>query len=77
MIVNIVYVLQIDAVEKLDLTPLSLAIAGIFYAFSIFRYHFLDVNTLARSALVEQVPEGILVLNAENIIIDMNPAAEK
>jgi PAS domain S-box-containing protein len=77
LVFNLIYILQIKALEGFDFTPLALSISGIFYAFLIFRFHFLDVNTVARNSIVEQIPEGILVLNTNGKITDMNPAAEK
>jgi len=75
--VNLIYLLHIKALEGLDFTPLSISLAGFIFACLIFQFHFLDVNSLARNAMVEQIPEGILVLNTEGLITDMNPAAEK
>ncbi len=74
--VNLVYLFRIDALVGIDLTPVSLAVASAVFLFTVFRYHFLDVRTIARTTLVENVPDGILVTNAENNVIDMNPSAE-
>jgi PAS domain S-box-containing protein len=76
LVFNVIYLFQIKALEGFDFTPLALSISGILYALLIFRFHFLDVNTIARNSLVEQIPEGILVLNTEGNITDMNRAAE-
>jgi PAS domain S-box-containing protein len=74
---NLIYLFHIKALDGLDFTPLSLSISGFLYSLLIFRFHFLDVNTLARNSLVEQIPEGILVLNTEGSISDINPIAER
>jgi PAS domain S-box-containing protein len=63
-------------VKGLDLTPVALALAGGIYATTIFRFRFLDIIPVARNTLVEKIPDGILVLDAEGCIADMNPAAE-
>jgi PAS domain S-box-containing protein len=60
-----------------DITPLTMAIAGAIYAMMILRFRFLDIIPVARGALVESIPEGILVLDSEGCIADMNPAAER
>jgi PAS domain S-box-containing protein len=63
-------------VKGLDFTPVALALAGIIYATTIFRFRFLDIIPAARNTLVERIPDGILVLDAKGYIADMNPAAE-
>jgi PAS domain S-box-containing protein len=63
--------------KALDITPLTMAIASAIYAMMILRFRFLDIIPVARGALVESIPEGILVLDSEGCIADMNPAAEQ
>ncbi len=46
------------------------------YAFALFRFHVFDPVSLARSAVIEQMNEGMLVLDLEGRIADLNPAAE-
>jgi PAS domain S-box-containing protein len=77
ILINLIYIIGIPALKGLDFTPLSIALSSIVFVFAIFRFHFLDVSKVARNTLVEKVPEGILVLNPDGHVIDMNPAAEK
>jgi PAS domain S-box-containing protein len=77
IIINVLYILRIPVLNGLDFTPLSISFAGIIYVLAVFRYHLLDITVVARNTLVEKVPDGILVLNSEGIIIDMNPATEQ
>jgi PAS domain S-box-containing protein len=74
---NLIYLLSSTMTGGLDYTPLALAVSGLIYAITINQYHFLDVVPVARDALVENMPDGILVLNAQGFVVDMNPAAEK
>jgi PAS domain S-box-containing protein len=74
---NLIYIFHIKSLAGLDLTPISLAVSSIFYVWLIFRYHFLDVKKLARDTVLEGIPEGILVLDHESRISDLNAAAEK
>ena len=74
---NLSYILKIDVLSGLDLTPFSITLSAVIYTFTVFRYHLLDVRNVARNALVEQMPDGILVVNSENKIIDMNSSLEK
>jgi PAS domain S-box-containing protein len=63
--------------EQIHLIPYLFFVAGLFYVLTIFRYKFFDVIPQARKALVEHMPDGIVVLNSAGSIADMNPAAEK
>ena len=62
---------------ELDLTPLSFIASGIIIAFALFRYHLLELAPIARNLLVENMGDGLLVLDAENRIMDINPAARR
>ena len=45
-------------------------------AFGLFRFRFLDVVPAARDAVIENMRDGVVVLDAKNRIVDINPAAE-
>jgi PAS domain S-box-containing protein len=71
------YTLRYLPTGPIDWLPLSFVLGGLIYAVTIFRFKFLDVVTVARGELVERLPDGILVLNSEGRVADLNPAAEK
>jgi PAS domain S-box-containing protein len=58
-----------------DFTSIALIIAGIIYTATVFRFHFLDIVPVARGVLVENLPDGILVLDGKGAIADLNPPA--
>ncbi len=60
--------------NNLDLTPLSFGLAGIIYGFSMLQTHFLDLIPVARSHLIENMGDGVMVLDAQNRVVDINPA---
>jgi PAS domain S-box-containing protein len=64
-------------VKGMDLTPFAMMLAGIVYATTIFRFHFLDIIPIARGTLVENIPSAIVVLNKDRCIADINPAARQ
>ena len=47
------------------------------YAIALFRFHVFDPVPAARSAVLEQMREGMLVLDLQGQIADLNPAAAK
>ncbi len=61
----------------LYLGPLYMfGLSAIIFAFSVLRANFLDLIPIARSHLVENMSDGILVLDAQHRIVDINPAME-
>ena len=60
----------------LDLAPLMFGLSGISYVFAIFHTHFMDLIPIARSLLIENMRDGVLVLDMRNRIMDINPAME-
>lgn len=58
----------------LDLAPMTFGLSGIIFAFAILRTRFMDLIPLARSYVVENMSDGILVLDEQNRILDINPA---
>ena len=60
----------------LDLAPLTFGLSGIIFAYAVLRMHFMDLIPVARSYLIENMHDGILVLDEQNRIVDLNPAME-
>ena len=75
-IANIVYVFKLGPWPTLDFTPLGLAISGIILAFAVFRRKLFDLIPVARDAIVEEMTDGLLVIDLETRIVDINPAAK-
>lgn len=47
------------------------------YFVALFRFHFFDVVPVGRYTAIERMTNGVLILDAEDRIVDLNPAAEK
>jgi len=58
----------------LDLAPLLFGFSGIIFVLALVRTHFMDLVPVARTHLIENMPDGVVVLNAQNRIVDINPA---
>jgi len=72
---SILYLVGWNIVSGLDLTPLGILVTNILFAYAIFYTRFLDLIPIARETLVESMSDGILVLDKQNRIQDINPAA--
>ncbi len=73
---NVLNELNFSTARKLDFSPLIFGLSAIIYVFSILRTHFMDLLPVARSHLIENMPDGVVVLDAQNRVVDLNPAME-
>lgn len=74
-IANLIYLADISPFPYLDLTPFALTITGIAVSWGLFRYRFLDILPVARDTLVANMSDGLIVLDLNHRIADINPAA--
>ncbi|MBI3168274.1 MAG: diguanylate cyclase [Chloroflexi bacterium] len=77
LIGNIVYTFFVGVGKgsMVDPTPLLFTIMGIFYAFGLFWFHLFDMTPVARHTLVENMQDGVIVVDTQNRIVDVNPSA--
>jgi PAS domain S-box-containing protein len=73
---NGIYVLGFSPVPNLDLTPFAFLLSGMAIALSLFRFRLLDVVPVARENVIEDMADGVVVLDLQDRVVDMNPAAE-
>lgn len=73
--VSALYLTGNNLVPGLDLTPASITLSGVIAAYAILNFRFLDLVPVARETLVEILPDGILALDSQNRIQDINRAA--
>ena len=73
---NILNESYFSSFTNLDIAPLTFGISGIIFAFAVLRTHFMDLIPVARSYLIETMHDGVLVLDGQNRIVDINPAME-
>jgi diguanylate cyclase (GGDEF)-like protein/PAS domain S-box-containing protein len=57
-----------------DYAPMTFGVAGAVYAYAIFRHKLMDLVPFARSHLIEKMSDGLVVLDAQGRIVDINPA---
>ncbi|MCS6841503.1 MAG: PAS domain S-box protein [Roseiflexus sp.] len=61
----------------LDITPILIAVNGMFFYLALFRPGRLDARPIAYAHLFEQSNDGVLVFDTKGTIIDCNPAARR
>jgi PAS domain S-box-containing protein len=74
---NIIYVSGLSPVPALDLTPLGFSLSAIVIALSIFYFGLFDLAPIARDQILEHLIDGLLVLDVNNRVADINPKARE
>jgi diguanylate cyclase (GGDEF)-like protein/PAS domain S-box-containing protein len=74
---NIAYNMGYSPTPGLEITPLALAFTGMCFAAGIYFFRLLDLTPVARETLIEKMSEGVLVLDRQNRVIDINPAGRR
>jgi PAS domain S-box-containing protein len=60
----------------MDLTPFAFTLTGFALAWSVFGFGLLDIVSTARGEVIECMSDIVIVINALNRIVDLNPAAQ-
>ncbi|HSL41790.1 MAG TPA: histidine kinase N-terminal 7TM domain-containing protein [Anaerolineales bacterium] len=71
---NVFNELNFKASNHLELAPLAFGVSGIIFVFSMLRARFMQLIPVARGHLIETMHDGVLVLDLQNRIVDINPA---
>jgi len=73
---NVIGFTGLNPFTGLDLTPIAFTFTGVFLAYGLFYLRLLDLVPIGRDVLVETMNEGMLLLDAQGRIVDLNPAAQ-
>jgi PAS domain S-box-containing protein len=74
---NLLYVLRIVPPAWPDLTPLAFAMSGVCVTWGLYRYRLFGLVPIARDMVVDNMDDGVIVLDANRQIVDLNAAAER
>jgi diguanylate cyclase (GGDEF)-like protein len=74
---NIFYLGSSNPLSIIDFTSLSFAVSGILIVWGLYYHKFLDIIPVARDTIIENMRDGIIVVDLKDRIVDINPAAEK
>jgi signal transduction histidine kinase len=73
---NVIVTFELFPGVHANLNAIGFAVTGMILAWSIFRYRLLDLVPIARDALIDNMSDGMLVLDAQNQVVDLNPAMQ-
>ena len=76
VVANAVYLLDIPAIDGVDWTSITFSASGLLFLVALYGMRFLDLVPVARDTLVERMTDGVLVLDANNQVVDLNLAAQ-
>ena len=60
-----------------DITPFTFALGNLVISFGFFRYGLLDILPIARTAIIDGMSDPVVVLDASDRVVDLNPAAQR
>lgn len=72
---SLLYISPINPTPGLDWTPFGFTAAGLLVAVSLFRFQLIKLMPVAHKAVFDRLEDAILVLDMENRLVDLNPAA--
>ncbi len=74
---NILYFSGFNPIPYLDLTPFAFTITVFALTWAILGFRLVELAPVARDQIVEEMKDGMIVLDAENRIADINLSAER
>lgn len=74
---NVLHVSRLWPGPRVDFTPSAFTISCIAMALGLFRFRLLDIAPVARDTVVENMNDGVIVLDKRDRLVDFNPAAQR
>ncbi|MEO8206402.1 MAG: histidine kinase N-terminal 7TM domain-containing protein [Chthoniobacterales bacterium] len=74
-IMDVLYLLGKSPTVGIDYAPATFAFSGLFVAWALFSHRMMTLAPVARSVLMERLPDLILVVDRDNRIVDLNKTA--
>lgn len=74
---NIVYLSGLNPFPYLDFTPFAFSISAVALAWDLLGFHLFEIVPIARGTVLENMEDGVVVIDAHNRLIDINPAAQR
>ena len=60
-----------------DTTPFTFALGNLILVWGLFHYRLFDIVPIARDMVIENMHDGVIVLDAQGRVIDVNPAIQR
>ncbi len=74
---NVLFIFEISPLPYFDLTPVAFIISGLAFMWGIVRYRLLDIIPIARDTIIQNMTDGVVVVDNDQHILDLNPIAAR
>ncbi len=74
---NFLYVSGLNPVAPLDLTPFAFVLSAGAVALGLSRFRLISLTPIAQATVIEGMNDGMFVIDAQDNLADLNPAAER
>jgi PAS domain S-box-containing protein len=74
---NLAYLMRLRWVGGFDVTPLAFALSGLCFTWGLYHHRLFGLVPVARDMVVDSMEDGVLVLDADRRLVDLNAAAER
>lgn len=75
-ITDVLYVMGISPVQHYNFTTAVFSISGSILFYSLFHFQFLDLLPLARDSIINNLYDGVIILDHKDRIVEINPSAK-
>jgi diguanylate cyclase (GGDEF)-like protein/PAS domain S-box-containing protein len=69
---NVIYMLDLSPVPGVDFSCIAFTISSLVLIWAVLRFNLLDLVPIARTAVVDMMRDGVIVLDSQKRIIDIN-----
>ena len=76
-IANFLYITHLGPLPGVDFTCMAYTLSGFLIAWCIFKFKLLNILPIARHKIIDQMNDGVIVLDENNSLVDINPSARK
>lgn len=73
-IANMIYIAGFRPFNHLDITPFAFVVTGIVISLGLMRFKLFEFLPVARERIIEEMNEGVLILDDQLQVLDSNPA---
>ncbi|UTF55610.1 sensor histidine kinase [Natronosalvus rutilus] len=77
VVTNVLHHAGFNPITNFDPTPFSFTVAGVAFFFGIYHARLLDLSPVAREFVVDTLHEGVLVVDRNDRIVDVNASAQR
>lgn len=75
-IANLLYLIGMNSFMRVDVTPIGFACSTVLIGFAVLKYGLFEIVPAAHQLVIESMNNGLIVLDTQNRIVDINPAMQ-